>query len=108
MTRMAGHKISTDGTSIVCTARPDALCRAKPDCDTETWGESVCNDHRPPHPSTPGHDCWAIEWTNTVGDLLYTYAYAPEPDICPGRDVVLTWQGDCITWAYSACTKEEA
>ena len=35
MTRMAGHKISDDGTGIVWTAPPDASCRTRPDCDTE-------------------------------------------------------------------------
>ena len=110
MTRMAGHKISADGNRIVCTARPDAPCRTRPDCDAETWGDDECIGHNPPHPSTPGHDCWAIEWVNAPGRLDCTCGDDPDPIIHPGRAVVLTWEGnDCVfTWAYPTRTKEEA
>ena len=108
MTRMAGHKISDDGTRIVCTARPDAVCRTRPDCDTEGWDDRGCSAHDPRHPSTPGHDCWAIEWTNAPGRLDYTCGDDPDPEIVPGRAVVLTWHGDGIGigWAYLPRAKE--
>ena len=47
MTRMAGHKISDDGTRIVCTAPPDAACRTRPDCNTEGWDDRGCGDRDP-------------------------------------------------------------
>ena len=110
MTRMAGHKISDDGPRIVCTARPDAPCRTMPDCNTETWGNQECGDHTPAHPVTPGHGCWAVEWVNAPSDLAYTCLTDPDPDIIPGRAVVLTWQDPeiGITWHYPTRTKEEA
>ena len=112
MTRMAGHKISDDGTRIVCTARPDAPCRTRPDCDAETWGDDECIGHNPPHPSTPGHDCWAIPWLNDTDYYLWELHEYDDTDmtIRPGRAVVLTWQDDDtgISWAYPARTKEEA
>ena len=112
MTRMAGHKISDDGTRIVCTARPDAPCRTRPDCDAETWGDDECIGHNPPHPSTPGHDCWAIPWLNAPDLDPWESREDEDPDlqIRPGRAVILTWEGNDIgvTWAYPARTKEEA
>ena len=110
MTRMAGHKISDDGTRIVCTAPPDAVCRTRPDCDTEIWGDRGCNDHDPRHPNTPGHDCWAIEWINEPGDLGYTCEDDPAPEIFPGRPVTLTWHdgGIGMGWTYPHRHEEES
>ena len=110
MTRMAGHKISDDGTRIVCTAPPNAACRTMPDCDTEGWDDRGCNDHDPRHPTTPGHDCWAIVWVNAPESLGYTCGDDPDPTIQPGRAVALTWQGSDIgiTWAYPHRHEEEA
>ena len=110
MTRMAGHKISDDGTGIVCAAPPNAACRTRPDCDTEGWDDRGCNAHEQRHPTTPGHDCWAVEWTNAPGRLDYTCGDDPDPTIHPGRAVVLTWQGSDIgiTWAYPHRHEEES
>lgn len=110
MTRMAGHKISDDGTRIVCTARPDALCRTRPNCDTEGWNDLGCTDHDDRHPNTAGHECWAVEWVNAPACLEDTNGDDPDPDIRPGRAVVLTWQGEeiGITWNYPTQTKEDA
>lgn len=112
MTRMAGHKISDDGTSIVCAAPPNAVCRTRPDCDTEGWDDQGCNDHDPRHPNTPGHDCWAVEWTNAIAYYLWELHEDEDPDmqIRPGRAVVLTWHGSDIgiTWAYPHRHKEES
>ena len=109
---MDGHKISDDGTRIVCTASPDAPCRTKPDCDTETWDAQGCTAHTPPHPATPGHDCWAIPWLNHPDLDLWESREDEDPDlqIRPGRAVILTWEGNDvgITWAYPARTKEES
>ena len=109
MTRMAGHKISDDGTGIVCTAPPNAACRTRPDCDTEGWDDRGCNAHEQRHPNTPGHDCWAIEWINGTGLLGVTCDDDPDPTIHPGCAVVLTWQGiDAgITWAYPHRREED-
>ena len=110
MTRMAGHKISDDGTRIVCTAPPDATCRTRPNCDTESWDDRGCSAHDHHHPNTPGHDCWAIEWVNSPESLSYTCDDDPDPTIHPDRAVVLTWQGSDvgITWAYPHSHEEES
>lgn len=76
-----------------------------PDCDTLTFTETGCDDHVPQHPSTPGHECWAIEWINAPIDIeLLDCADDPYDDdleIIPGRPVILTTHGDeGVTWSY--------
>lgn len=45
---------------LACTAAPDAYCRQRPtDTDRETWG--------PDDDTTPGHECWAVEWQAAAG-----------------------------------------
>ena len=114
MTRpMTGHEINAYGTGIECVAGPGAPCRTMPDCDTETFDTvNGCNDHEPRHPSTPGHDCWAIEWINAPFDMdLWECAggwATGDPPIIPGRAVALTCHGsDGVTWAYTNPPKEE-
>ena len=112
MTRITAHKISDDGTRIVCTARPDAPCRTRPDCDAETWISDECTGHNPPHPTTTGHDCWALPWLDAPDLDLWELHEDEDPDmpIRPGRAVVLTWEGNDygFTWAYTHHHKEEA
>lgn len=46
---------------LTCTATPDAPCRRRPvDPDLESWTDE--------DETTPGHECWAVEWIETVGD----------------------------------------
>ena len=42
---------------LMCTAPPDAPCRRRPvDPYQETWTDT-----------TPGHECWAVEWIEEDG-----------------------------------------
>ena len=104
---MSHHRISDDGSSIVCTAPEDAWCRTVPDCDAEGWGDRGCNVHDPGHPRTPGHDCWAVVWVNDSNYLEDT-CDDPDAEIFPGSSVALTWHGDeiGIGWAYTNPPKE--
>lgn len=109
--RLDGHKINANGTRIDCNALPDAPCRTMPDCDTGTFDSKGCFDHDPAHPSTPGHDCWAIEWINGTPDMeLWEHAddwATGDLPIIPGRPVVLTPHGDeGVTWSYANPPKE--
>lgn len=112
MTRMAGHKISDDGNTIVCTATEDAWCRSRPECDTEWWDKDGCEEHAGEHPLTTGHDCWAIEWINAPRDTELwecadDWAATSDLPIIPGRAVVLTGHGDNgFTWTYTNPSKE--
>lgn len=46
---------------LTCTATPDAVCRRRPvDPELESWTDE--------DETTPGHECWAVEWIETVGD----------------------------------------
>ena len=45
---------------LVCNATPDATCRRRPtNPDAETWTDD--------DETTPGHDCWAVEWIDNGG-----------------------------------------
>lgn len=45
---------------LTCTATPDAPCRRRPtNPDAETWTDD--------DKTTPGHDCWAVEWIDNGG-----------------------------------------
>ena len=47
---------------LTCTATPDALCRRRPvdpDLDQESWTDE--------DETTPGHECWAVEWAEARG-----------------------------------------
>lgn len=108
---MTGHRIDAGGAQRVeCHAPADANCRVRPDCNAEGWGGGKCDGScaaAERHPTTPGHDCWAIEWVNAPGDLSTTCSDDPDPDIQPGADVTLTWHGDGIGvgWRYTEGTR---
>lgn len=45
---------------LTCTATPDAVCRRRPvDPDQESWTDE--------DETTPGHECWAVEWIEDDG-----------------------------------------
>ena len=45
---------------LTCTATPDAPCRRRPvDTDQESWTDE--------DETTPGHECWAVEWAEDGG-----------------------------------------
>ena len=45
---------------LTCTATPDAVCRRRPvDTDQESWTDE--------DETTPGHECWAVEWAEDAG-----------------------------------------
>ena len=45
---------------LTCTATPDAVCRRRPvDTDQESWTDE--------DETTPGHECWAVEWAEDGG-----------------------------------------
>ncbi len=45
---------------LTCTATPDAVCRRRPvDPDQESWTDE--------DETTPGHECWAVEWAEDAG-----------------------------------------
>ena len=47
---------------LTCTATPDALCRRRPvnvNPDQESWTDE--------DETTPGHECWAVEWAEADG-----------------------------------------
>ena len=45
---------------LSCTATPDAVCRRRPvDTDQESWTDE--------DETTPGHECWAVEWAEAAG-----------------------------------------
>lgn len=45
---------------LTCTATPDAPCRRRPvDPDQESWTDE--------DETTPGHECWAVEWVEYAG-----------------------------------------
>lgn len=45
---------------LTCTATPDAPCRRRPvDPDLESWTDE--------DETTPGHECWAVEWAEDAG-----------------------------------------
>lgn len=92
MTPTTLHRISSSGDTIVCESSTDALCRSQSDCDPESWNQAGCSDHTPPHPVTPGHPCWMIEWVN-ADPLDYT---GPDnyPPTAPGTPVTLHWEGE--------------
>ena len=45
---------------LTCTATPDSVCRRRPvDTDQESWTDE--------DETTPGHECWAVEWAEDAG-----------------------------------------
>ena len=45
---------------LTCTATPDSVCRRRPvDPDQESWTDE--------DETTPGHECWAVEWAEMGG-----------------------------------------
>ena len=45
---------------LTCTATPDSVCRRRPvDTDQESWTDE--------DETTPGHECWAVEWAEDGG-----------------------------------------
>ena len=45
---------------LTCTATPDAPCRRRPvDPELESWTDE--------DETTPGHECWAVEWAEDGG-----------------------------------------
>lgn len=105
MTSMTGHKISDDGTRIVCTAPEDAWCRSGPNCDTEEWNEHGCAEYDREHALTPGHECWQARNINAWGGPYPDDGLAPRP----GAPVTLTYEGEgIVTWAYTNPPKEES
>ena len=45
---------------LTCTATPDSVCRRRPvDTDQESWTDE--------DETTPGHECWAVEWVEDGG-----------------------------------------
>jgi hypothetical protein len=45
---------------LTCTATPDAACRRRPvDPELESWTDE--------DETTPGHECWAVEWIEDAG-----------------------------------------
>ncbi len=99
------HRISDDGQTIVCESAPDARCRMAPDCDTETWHSSGCEDHDEEHPVLPGQDCWYLGHLNPV-DLDETYGLQYEegpPAIYPGKavDVEFHAPDEGCSWTYA-------
>ena len=45
---------------LTCTATPDAVCRRRPvDPELESWTDE--------DETTPGHECWAVEWAEAGG-----------------------------------------
>ena len=45
---------------LTCTATPDSVCHRRPvDTDQESWTDE--------DETTPGHQCWAVEWAEDGG-----------------------------------------
>ena len=45
---------------LTCTATPDSVCRRRPvDPGLESWTDE--------DETTPGHECWAVEWAEAAG-----------------------------------------
>lgn len=97
MHKAVQHRIDVQGVKINCFAPADAYCRRRPQCDTGTWHDQLCDDHSPGHAVLSGQDCWMVEWPNawTLEDSCEGF----DP-IIKGAPVVLTYLGNDIgvTW----------
>lgn len=72
---------------LTCTATPDAVCRRRPvdpDPDQESWTDE--------DETTPGHECWAVEWAEDDGWDTVTAT----DGILSSVDVEVTYDGGPI------------
>lgn len=66
---------------LTCTATPDSPCRRRPvDPDRESWTDA--------DETTPGHECWAVEWAEDGGWETITAA----DGILSSVDVEVTYE----------------